>query len=238
MDTFISMNGIYGVVHFIWRKVSENQPTFKKKNIHIIIIHLALHEERLSGPTHILQNISHNNNSWTTWIKKMHYTHNHLAVFDLGAKLSSKSTDLYFFEIYIGLWKCKTSTLQCHIWNKSLLNVILGSRISKNSNECEQFSVNISSVRYIKYIFIIKLTEILSLPWKLSKVTRNLVLQRFPRRRISWTKQFSRGGVVKIWPFFQNFHLGRKIFQSLTKSGACFEIPNIWQKANLSNIYN
>ena len=36
-------------------------------------------------------------------LKKIHYTHNYLAVFDLGAKLSSKSTDLYFFEIYIGL---------------------------------------------------------------------------------------------------------------------------------------
>ena len=35
MNTFISMNGIYGVVHFIWIKVSENQPTFNKKNIHV-----------------------------------------------------------------------------------------------------------------------------------------------------------------------------------------------------------
>ena len=49
--------------------------------------------------------------------------------------------------------------------------------------ECDQFTVvSISSVRLIhKIYFVIKSTEMLSLPWKLSKVTRNLVLQRFPR---------------------------------------------------------
>ena len=100
------------------------------------------------------------------------------------------------------------------------------------SAECDQFSVSISSVRYTKYIFILKSTEILSLPWKPSKVTRNLVLQRFPRCRIYWTKPFSRGGVVKKWHFFQNFHLGRNIFPSLIKSRACFEIPNIWHESH------
>ena len=66
---------------------------------------------------------------------------------------------------------------------------------------------------------------------KTSKVTRNLVLQRFPRCIIFWTKPFSRGGCCQKWQFFQNFHPGRKIFPSLTKYRACLEIPNIWQES-------
>ena len=57
-------------------------------------------------------------------------------------------------------------------------------------------------VRLHKIYFIIKSTEILSLPWKPSKVTRNLVLLRFPRCRISWTKTiFKRGCCQKMTLF-------------------------------------
>ena len=85
----------------------------------------------------------------------------------------------------------------------SVLSLSLIKSHCNNSDECDQFSVSISFVRYRKYIFIIKSTEILSLPWKPSKVTRNLVLQMFPRCRISWTKPFSRGACCqKMTPFF------------------------------------
>ena len=38
---------------------------------------------------------------------------------------------------------------------------------------------------------------------------------------------YSRRGLVKKVRFFQHVHLGGEIFPSLTKSRACFEIPNI-----------
>ena len=81
-----------------------------------------------------------------------------------------------------------------------------------------------------KIYFIIKSTERLSLPWQPWKVTI-WFFKDFLRHRRSWTKPFSRGGVVKKSALLLNFHLGRKIFPSLTKSRACFEILNIWQES-------
>ena len=42
---------------------------------------------------------------------------------------------------------------------------------------------------------------------------------------------FQEGALSKNLNFFQNFHLGRKLSPSLTKSRACFEILNIWQES-------
>ena len=39
---------------------------------------------------------------------------------------------------------------------------------------------------------------------------------------------FQEGVLKKNNTFFPNFHLGHEICSSLTKSTACFEIPNIW----------
>ena len=104
----------------------------------------------------------------------------------------------------------------------SVLSLSLIESHCNNSDECDQFSVSISFVRYRKYIFIIKSTEILSLPWKPSKVTRNLVLQMISKVQNFLDQTiFKRGLLSKNDTFF----LRRKIFPSLTKSRACFEIP-------------
>ena len=126
----------------------------------------------------------------------------------------------------------------CHVITSNLSCETTGATTSINSItfnlvwsvQCYHF------VRPLRKIyFIITSTEILSLPWKLSRVTRNFGLQRFQRCRISWTKPFSRGGVVNKWHFFQNFHLGRTIFPSLTNLELALKLQTSDKKANLSD---
>ena len=72
---------------------------------------------------------------------------------------------------------------------------------------------------------IIKSIERLSLPWKASKITRNLVFHKFQRCRSSWTKPFlSEVLLKKKGHFLKNFQLWCKMFTSLTNSGA----PSLW----------
>ena len=101
----------------------------------------------------------------------------------------------------------------------------------KRVAECDQFSVSISSIRYTKYILSYNQLKEFLYHENHQKLLGIWFFRDFQGAEFLGPNYFQEGVLSKKWHFFHNFHLGRNIFPSLTKSRACFEIPNIWQES-------
>ena len=100
------------------------------------------------------------------------------------------------------------------------------------TDECDQLRVSISPVHYTKYILSYnELKDSLFTMKPIKSYWEFGFSMIFKAQKVLDRTIFKRGCCKKKWHSLLNFHLGCKIFPSLTKSIACFEIPNIWQES-------